>query len=167
MTDWVTMIAWQTSVACMTSFNATIIQALVVLNYPDYDVQRWHGTLIFYTIIAVALFVTTYLGRAFPKFEAIILTLHVAGFFAISITVTYLASKSDKSEVFQAFINGGGFSTDGQSFLVGSVSVIFAFNGENLPNRPQIDAANQLQVLMLQYIWVYFSCRHKSLSRVH
>lgn len=128
------MIAWQASVASTTFLNATIIQALVVLNHPEYEFQRWHGTLIFYAIIALALFVTTYLGRLFPKFEAIALVLHVTGFFAILITLVYLSPKSDRSVVFQSFINGGGFSTDGQSFLVGAVSIMFSFIGEYLPN---------------------------------
>lgn len=124
------MIAWQAAVASTSFLNATIIQALVALNYPDYVFYRWHGTLLFVAITALALFVTTYLGRLFPKLEAMVLVLHVTGFFAILITLVYLSPKSDKSDVFQSFINGGGFSSDGQSFLVGSVSFMFLFNGK-------------------------------------
>ena len=129
MTGWVTIIAWQASVASTTLLNAETIQALIALNNPEYEVLRWHGTLIFYAITALSLLVTTYLGRLFPKIEAMVLVLHVTGFFAILITLVYLCPKSDTSEVFQRFINGGGYSTDGQSFLVGSVSIMFTFNG--------------------------------------
>ena len=129
MTGWVTIIAWQASVASTTLLNAETIQALVALNNPQYEVHRWHGTLIFYAIMALALLVTTYLGRLFPKLEAVVLVLHVTGFFAILITLVYLSPKSDRSEVFQSFTNGGGFSADGLSFLIGSVSIMFTFNG--------------------------------------
>ena len=136
------MIAWQASVAGTTFLNATIIQALVALNHPEYNFQRWHGTLIFYAIIALALFVTTYLGQLFPKFEAIVLMLHIAGFFAILITLVYLSPKSDPSNVFRLFINGGGFSTDGQSFLVGSVSIMFSFIGKNAASKKEMFLLN-------------------------
>ena len=130
LTGWTTTIAWQAATASTTFLNATLIQALLALNYPDYEFQRWHGTLLFYAIIAVALFTTTYLGRLFPKFEAMVLFLHIIGFFAILITVVYLSPKSATSDVFGVFINGGGFSSDAQSFLVGSVSVMFIFIGK-------------------------------------
>ena len=136
ITGWTTTIAWQAATASTTFLNATIIQALMTMNYPDYVFQRWHGTLIFYAVIAVALFVTTYMGRLFPKFEAMVLVLHIVGFFAILITLVYLSPKSAPSDVFQLFINGGGFSSDTQSFLVGSVSVMFAFIGKQETGRP-------------------------------
>ena len=133
MTGWTTTISWQAANASTALLNATLIQALVASNYPDYSFQRWHSTLISYGIVAVALFVTTYLGRLFPKFEAIVLVLHIVGFFTVLITLVYLAPKSPVSEVFKQFINGGGFSNDAISFLVGSVSVMFSFNGKKAP----------------------------------
>jgi len=129
LTGWLTTIAWQASTASTTFLNATWIQALLVLNYPDYHFQRWHGTLIFYAIILLAVLVTTYFGRVFPQFEAIVLFLHIAAFFGILITLNYLSPKASPTDVFHHFINGGGFETDGQSFLIGSVSIMFTFTG--------------------------------------
>ena len=74
--------------------------------------------------------VTTIGGRIFPKFEAMALVLHIIGFFAILITLVYLAPKNSPKEVFQSFLNGGEFSTDAQSWFVGTVSVMFTFIGE-------------------------------------
>lgn len=132
VTGWVTTIAWQASSASTTFLNATIIQALLTINYPNYNFQAWHTVLIFYAIIAFAILITTYFGNVFPKFEAMVLVLHVAGYFAILITLVYLSPKSPPQDIFQAFVNRGGWTTDGQSFLVGTVTVCFAFIGKVL-----------------------------------
>ena len=156
LTGWTTTIAWQAATASTTFLNATLVQALVALNYPDYNFQKWHATLIFYAIIAVALFTTTYLGRLFPKFEAIVLVLHIVGFFAILITMVYLSPKAAPSDVFGLFINGGGFSTDAQSFLVGTVSVMFNFIGmiSSVFRSNHERVLTLVQELIVQLIWV-------------
>lgn len=130
MTGWVTTIAWQAASIGESYINAILIQALVQLNYPDYQPHAWHGTLISYGLIAMSVLVTTMGAKIFPKVEAMTLVLHVTGFFAILITLVYLAPKNAPSDVFKVFINGGGFSTDGQSWLVGTVTVMFTFIGE-------------------------------------
>lgn len=132
VTGWVTVIAWQATSASTTFLNAMVIQALLKINYPDHKAHTWHTVLIFYAIIAVSLIITTLFGRIFPKFEAIALVLHVAGYFAILITLVYLSPKSAPQDVFQAFMNGGGWSTDGQSFLVGTVTTCWSFVGKTL-----------------------------------
>lgn len=92
--------------------------------------------MIFYAVIALAVLVTTYFGRLFPQFEAIVLFLHITAFFGGIITLIYLAPKSAPDAVFQQFINGGGFDTDGQSFLVGAVSIMFTFIGKSVTKCP-------------------------------
>jgi len=129
MTGWITTIAWQAATIDETYINALLIQSLVTLNYPQYIPHPWHATLISYGIVALAVLVTTMGARIFPKVEAMTLVLHVIGFFAILITLVYLAPKNDPEEVFGTVINGGGFTTYGQSWLVGSVTVMFTFIG--------------------------------------
>ena len=129
VTGWVTTIAWQASCVGSTFLVASTIQALAELNSPDYSPKVWHAIMIFYALVAISVLVTTIGARVFPKFEAIVLVLHIIGFFAILITVVYLGPKNPGSEVFQTFVNGGSFKTNGESWLVGTVSVMFLFNG--------------------------------------
>jgi len=100
----------------------------VQINYPHYESKVWHGTLIFYAVIAVAVIINTYLGRLFPWIEAVAFIVHVVGFFAILIVLVYLAPKNDPTVVFQNFTNYGGL-TDVQSALVGAVTLMYMFNG--------------------------------------
>ena len=105
-----------------------MIQALLILNYPTYNPQRWQGTLLLYAVLFFALFFNTYLGRHLPKVEAMVLIIHIVGFFAIMITLTYLAPHGDASDVFSLFLSNGGYDK-GTAFFVGLITTTFAFIG--------------------------------------
>lgn len=124
------MITWQAFVAGTAYVSGTLVQGLLILNYPTYDYQRWHGTLLFYSALAFALFVNTYLGRLLPQIESLILVFHILGFFGLLIPLVYLAPHQPASEVFSNFQNLGGWSTDGLSFFVGLVTCSTAFPGK-------------------------------------
>lgn len=63
----------------------TQIEAVMQLNNADYVPQRWHGTLLFWATVLVAVFINTILGRLLPAIEIVMLIVHVLGFFAILI----------------------------------------------------------------------------------
>ena len=125
------MLGWQTAVASLAYLGGTIIQGLIVLNYPDYNFQRWHGTLLFYAIIAVNVIGNTLLAKYLPVLEGIFLFLHVAGFLGVLIPLVRLAPHVPASDVFAQFLNQGGWSSDGLSFFVGIVTSVFAFIGRS------------------------------------
>lgn len=136
LTGWITVIGWQAVTASAVYLCGSMIQGLMVLNHPDYVPERWQATLMFYAVIALSLFVNTYLARLLPNIEAIVLIIHVVGFFGILIPLVYLAPKGSVSDVFDTFINSGGWSTDGLAFFVGSIQAMFSLIG--------IDAATHL-----------------------
>ena len=74
------MIAWPALVAGTAYVAGTLVQGLLILNDPAsdpaYDDQRWHGTLLFCTVLAFALFVNTHLGRLLPQIESMMLFFH-------------------------------------------------------------------------------------------
>ena len=137
ITGWITVIAWQAATASVAYFGGTLIQGLAVMNHPDtYTPANWQGTLLLYAIIAFALFVNTYLAAVLPKIESIILLFHILGFFCILIPLVYLAPHSSPADVFASFNNGGGWASDGVSFLVGTSISMYSFIG--------IDAASHI-----------------------
>lgn len=131
-----TIFFWQTNVASVAYVAGTTIQGLLVLNYPSYAFQRWHGVLLFYAVVAVALFVNTYLARQLPRIEALILFIHIFGFFAVLIPWVYLAPSSPPSEVFASFSFTGGWPSDGLSFFIGISPSMYSFIG--------VDAASHI-----------------------
>lgn len=113
-----------------------MIQGLLVLNHPGYAYHRWHGTLLFYAIFTLSLFINTYLARLLPQFEASVLLIHILGFFCILIPLVHLAPHGSSADVFRVFADGGGWRSDGLSFFIGLSTSQFAFLG--------VDAASHM-----------------------
>ena len=124
-----TVISFQAALASCAFLGGTIIQGLLVLNDSGYKFARWHGTLLFYAIISVSLFINTCLARLLPKIEAMVLVIHVAGFVCILVPLIYLAPHGSAKDVFTNFNNGGGWDTEALSFFVGVPTTMFAFIG--------------------------------------
>ncbi|KAI9832416.1 MAG: hypothetical protein M1819_004405 [Sarea resinae] len=129
ITGWQSVLAWQACLASAAYLAGTMIQGLMVLNHPDYDFKRWHGTLLLYAVMLLALFFNTYLADHLPKVEGAVLTLHILGFFGILIPMTYLAPHGNAHDVFATFLNLGGYHSMGLSFFVGIITTVFAFLG--------------------------------------
>jgi choline transport protein len=83
MTGWLSTLGWQSAASTGTYLGGNIIQALLVLNIPGYEPQRWQGTLIMYAVLALTLLVNTYFVRLLPRLEGAVMILHIVGFFAV------------------------------------------------------------------------------------
>ncbi|KAI9793073.1 MAG: hypothetical protein M1816_000971 [Peltula sp. TS41687] len=129
LTGWVSIIGWQAATALGTYLGGTIIQALLVLNHPEYKAKRWHGTLLLYAVLSLTLLVNTVLSRVLPALEGLILILHFVGFFAILIPLVHLAPTSPASYVFGNFTNLSGYGSDGLSWFIGLVPSATLFIG--------------------------------------
>jgi len=85
--------------------------------------------MLFWGVIFFGVSVNTVISSWLPKFEALILILHILGFFAILLPLVILGPHAQPSQVFQTFINGGKWPTDGLSFFVGLLGNVYAFFG--------------------------------------
>lgn len=128
ITGWQSVLAWQACLASAAYLGGTMIQGLLVLNYPNYVFQRWQGTLLLFAVIFLAMFFNTYLAKHLPKVEGAVLILHILGYFGILITLTYLAPHGNPHDVFVLFLSSGGYN-DGTAFFVGLITTVFAFLG--------------------------------------
>ncbi|KAL9030050.1 MAG: hypothetical protein Q9196_001786 [Gyalolechia fulgens] len=129
ITGWLTSLAWIATLATGSIFVGTIIQGLIILNYPNYDAQKYQGTFLCWAVIAVAVFVNTVVSSLLPVIEGLILVFHVLGFVAIMITLVTLAPHGSASDVFQTVLNGGNWPTQGLSFCVGFIGNVATFVG--------------------------------------
>ncbi|KAL1965586.1 hypothetical protein VTN77DRAFT_5670 [Rasamsonia byssochlamydoides] len=129
ITGWVTAAGWQAAISSAGYLSGTLIQGLIALTNPSYDPKPWHGTLLYWAVIAFAVVINIVSSGLLPKFEGLILVLHILGFFAILIPMAYLAQHSSPSDVFNSFLNEGGWQTQGLSFFVGILGNVFAFLG--------------------------------------
>lgn len=128
-TGWVTVIGWQAASTGSTFLSATMIQGVVILNYPDYVPKPWQTILVLYGVLAFATFINTYLASQLPNIESLVLLVHILGFFAILIPLVHLAPHGSASDVFNTFLDAGGYSSKPLSFFVGLMTSIFALIG--------------------------------------
>ncbi|KAI0468730.1 amino acid transporter [Xylaria cf. heliscus] len=119
VTGWLTTLAWQALAVSVSYIVATLIQGITVLSRPTYVPLPWHTLLIIWAVTIFAVLLNSTTGRALAKCEGFILILHLAGFFGVLVPLVYFAPHSSPSEVFTAFFNEGGWSSQGLSFLVG------------------------------------------------
>ncbi|PYI05166.1 GABA transporter [Aspergillus sclerotiicarbonarius CBS 121057] len=129
LTGWLIVIGWLGAFASTCYLSASQIQGLVVLNDASYTPQPYQTLLLFWAIVAFAVFVNVVTSTMLPKFEGLVLILHVFGFFAIVIPMVYLGDHNPASVVFGEFANEGGFPTQGLAFMVGMIGNMFAFTG--------------------------------------
>lgn len=116
-------------------FVGTILQGLIILDNDSYEPHPWHGTLLCWAVLAVAVFINTVVSGLLPMIEGCILIVHVLGFFAVLIPLVYLSPHGSASSVFQRVLNEGGWPTQGLSFCVGFIGNVATFVGRTPPPR--------------------------------
>lgn len=113
----------------MAFLTSNLILALANATHPEYEMKNWHVTLPFFAVVALAVFVTTVLGRLLPTIESLAFVIFVMGLFVLPIVLKYLAPKTGNSQVFQNFLNGGNWNNSAEATFVGAIPIMFGFNG--------------------------------------
>lgn len=126
---WLTTLAWIATVATECMFAGTMLQGLLVIDYPDYSPKRWQGTLLTWLVVLVSVFFNVIIPAALPRIEIGTVVFHIAGFISI-ITVLWCFSPRHSAEfVFATSMNEGGWSTQGLSYCVGFMGNVATFVG--------------------------------------
>ena len=126
------MLGWQVNIASGGYLVAVQVQALMILNDPNYVFKRWHGTLLIIAVATLAILFNTFFARKLPLIERLMLVIHVCGFFAILVPLWTLApEKTPAKIVFTKFDNNGGWPSLGLSCLVGMTGEVFSFIGSD------------------------------------
>ncbi|PYH95514.1 amino acid transporter [Aspergillus ellipticus CBS 707.79] len=129
ITGWLTVIGWQAAFASSAYMAGTEILGAIVLGNSLFESQAYQGTLLMWAVVLLGLGVNLIGGRFLSRMESLILVIHILGYFAVLITITYMADHKSADEVFKEFNNGGNLYTDGLSFFVGMTGCVFSFAG--------------------------------------
>jgi len=126
---WLTSLAWIATVAIESLFAGTIVQGLIILQYPNYNSKQWQGTLLTFAVIATNIFINVVTPGLLPKFEIMIMIFHLCGFVAILATLLSTAQLGDAHSVWATSLNEGGWPTQGLSYCVGFLGNVATFVG--------------------------------------
>ncbi|KFA69706.1 hypothetical protein S40285_08105 [Stachybotrys chlorohalonatus IBT 40285] len=129
LTGWLTVGGWQGSVSSSALLTGNMVLGMAAMNHESFMPELWQGTLLFWAVFVFAVFVNTLVSSALPKFEGLILVLHILGFFAILIPLVTLGPHGNTTEIFTTWVNNGGWQTQGISFMIGMMGNAFAFVG--------------------------------------
>lgn len=105
---------------------ASQIQGLLILNYSNYEFERWHGTLLIIAIASLATVCNIMFARQLPQIETLVFALYMATFVGIITTLWVLGPKTPAKVVFTEFQNNGGWSNQGLSVLIGLTGPVYS-----------------------------------------
>jgi Amino acid permease len=128
LVGWLCCTTWQTALAASAFLAGTMIQALFVLNMPDYNFKQWHGSLLVLAIISIAIIFNTILVRKLPLLQLIFVCSHCLGV-VIFIPLLVLAPKRPGGAPLIEFYNPNGWISDGVATWVGMLPTVIALIG--------------------------------------
>lgn len=134
VTGWLTVGGWQGTVATAGYLCGSMIQSLIAMTVPSYEPQPYQGMLLSWSVACFCVLINTMSSIWLPRFEGLLLVLHIGGFVAILVPVVVLGPRGDAATVFATFNNGGNWPMQELSFFVGAIAQVFAFVG-GLPCR--------------------------------
>lgn len=126
---WLTIIAWISTLAVGSVYTGSMIQGLLILNYPEYVPKAYQSALLTWAVLSICVFINTVVSKWLPKFEGFILIFHILGFFTVLITMLYLSPHGSAASVFKTSLNEGGWPTQGLSYCVGFIGNVATFVG--------------------------------------
>lgn len=126
-------LSWQAGNASGSFLTGTMIQSLLIINYPDtYNPQPYQGTLLVFAMVLVLYIVNIWGASWWPKIQNGLMILHILGFLIVIIVLWVCAPHQSAKAVFTGFTNEGGWSSMGLSIMVGQITAIYALLGEFL-----------------------------------
>ncbi|KAH1310456.1 hypothetical protein KXX47_006456 [Aspergillus fumigatus] len=129
MQGWITVFGWQAAVTSISFLVATQIQGLIILNRPEYEPQRWHGTLLMWAVMLFSLSINVFAVRILPFLQLLGGLMHVVFFIVLIVPLVLLSPRSTPEFVFTELLNQGGWSSDGVSWCLGMLTVTYCFTG--------------------------------------
>lgn len=126
---WMTVVAWQALSAALAFVTGALIQSLTILSNPNYDHQPWQGSLMAWGILVFAFIINTIARGLLPRLEALIIVVHILGAVAVIATLLVMSDHVSSETVWTEFYNGGGWSSQGLSTVIGILMPIYFFTG--------------------------------------
>lgn len=135
---WITWFAWVSLLSGVANTTATMIQGLVILNYPDYVPERWHLTLIILAMLVVEGLMNMYTFRLIPWIELLAGILHVVLFIVFVVVLVALAPRHTPEYVFFKGSNASGWTNNFVAWNIGLVTPTWGFVGKFNPHIFQV-----------------------------
>ena len=85
-----------------------------------------------FAVLGFSVSINVLVSSVLPKFEGMLLVLHIVGFFAVMVPLVVLGPHGDAASVFKTFQNSGQWSSQVLSCFVGIIGNVVAFVGTQM-----------------------------------
>lgn len=150
---WLCILGWQANAAAATFMGATQIQALLVLNYPDYVYEAWHGTLLTVAVSSFALLFNTVLARELPLAEGIVLVMHIFSWLGIVVALWVVSPMADAKTVFTTFQDNGDWGNIGASTIIGITACMLPLIGADAAVHISEEVRDASKAIPMSMMW--------------
>ncbi|KAL4892546.1 putative GABA permease [Aspergillus ambiguus] len=116
--------------SCAPFLAATMIQGLLVLNYETYEFQRWHGTMLYWALTALATIINVWGSQLMSLVEGASFFIHVLAFIGNFVAIWVCSpTRHSAGFVFTFFQNNTGWSDNGVPWCIGMLSSCYVLVG--------------------------------------
>ncbi|KAF3491021.1 choline transport protein [Arthroderma uncinatum] len=129
MQGWITWFAWVSLLAGVANTTANMIQGLVVVNYPSYEPERWHLTLIIFAMLIAEGLMNMYTFWLIPWVELLAGILHVVLFIVFVVVLVSMAPRHTPGWVFWDHTSSSGWNNEFISWNLGLLTPTWGFVG--------------------------------------
>lgn len=123
---WATWIGYIATPASCINYNTTIVEGLVQLRNPEYQLVGWHTTLIVLGTLAFLTLVNMYAFRLVPWFEVLSGILNICLFLIFVVVLFAMPPRNSGSIVLETKVSSG-WDSYFQAVNIGALSNIFIF----------------------------------------
>ncbi|KAI9039205.1 putative GABA permease [Aspergillus affinis] len=157
ITGWMSVLAWQAGAASGSFLTGTIIQGLISVRNPDYDPQRWQGTLFVFAMIAIIYFFNVYAASWMPRIQNLLLALHVLCWVVVIVVLWAMAPRQPAKTVFTEFSTLGGWNNVGVALMIGQISAIYGSLSSDATAHMSEEVRDAGRYVPIAIAWGYFS----------
>jgi choline transport protein len=122
---WQSSLGWIASTSSAAFVVTTLIEAMIIIEKPDFAFLPWQYTLMMLGFLFVTIFLNTWGAKVLPGLHTLSLFAHIGGFFITFIALWVMCPRNAPKEVFLNVVNSGGWSSIGTSCMVSQVTVIY------------------------------------------
>lgn len=151
---WLCVLGWQASAAAVAFQVGTQLQGLLVLNYPSYAYESWHGTLLTIAVSLFSVLFNTLLATELPIVEGIVLVVHLFAWCGLLVVLWVLAPMpADARAVLTTFSDNGGWGSLGGSALVGISTCILPLVGADAAAHMSEEVRDASRAVPRSMVW--------------
>ncbi|GAM91342.1 hypothetical protein ANO11243_093910 [Dothideomycetidae sp. 11243] len=156
LTGWMSVLVWQTALSSSNVVSGTLLESLITIYKPDYELKPWRSALMTLPSLVVLLLWSLFAHKYLPMLQNLTMVLHVMGAILIILTIWVAAPHVSPREVFLDFSNFGSYSSLFVALMLGQSTPQWALSSMDAAahmSEEVFDASIAVPRAMVNALW--------------